>query len=89
MMPNDETVKKVETLLAAKIKDVPQTERAAFWDDYLEGLGAFRVGKLVGMLVEAAEGNVRIPDPMTAGANQGFGEMSEEAAFKVATMGAP
>jgi len=59
------------------------------WSRYLEGFGASRISKIMGLCTEAIKGNVRVADPMLVGGNHGFIEMPEEVAEKIATLGAP
>ena len=59
------------------------------WNQCLEGVGARRVGRLMGLIVGPEPGVVRFKDPLGEEDNKGFVDMTEEAADKVATLGLP
>lgn len=59
------------------------------WALCLEGIGARRVGKLMGIITQPEQGVVRLKDPLGNGGNYGFVEMDEESFNKVATLGLP
>ena len=86
-MDEEEAVlSRMKTLLNSKFQSLRVDEG---WDAYLEGLGARRIGKLVGLCTEPKKGHIRVPDPMLTGGNQGFVEIREETATKIATLGLP
>lgn len=59
------------------------------WTQYIEGIKARRVGKLMGMIVQPETGVVRLKDPLGNNGNYGFVEMDEQTLEKVATLGLP
>jgi len=59
------------------------------WAARLEAAGVRRVGLLMGMIVEPAEGCARFVDPLGSSGNKSFVEMTEETAMKVAVLGLP
>ena len=59
------------------------------WDECLEGVGARRIGRLLGMVVDKPPGHVRVVDPLMRGGAYGFVEMPEEVAEKVVAIGIP
>lgn len=59
------------------------------WDECLEAIGARRMGRLLGMVVDKPRGHVRVVDPLMRGGSHGFVEMSEDAAEKVLVIGIP
>ncbi len=59
------------------------------WDECLEGVGARRIGRLLGMVVDRPPGHVRVVDPLMRGGAYGFVEMPEEVAEKVLAIGIP
>jgi hypothetical protein len=67
----------------------PSTEAEREWNICLEGSGARRIGKLMGMIVQPEAGFVRFKDPLGNGGNYGFVEMDEDTLNKVATLGLP
>lgn len=59
------------------------------WRAYLEGLGAKRIGLLMGLCCGAEAGKIRVDDPMMEFDTRGKVEMSQEVADKIATIGLP
>lgn len=59
------------------------------WNDFLSGIGARRVGRLMGMIVGPESGVVRFADPLGDEDSRGFVDMDEETFNKVATLGLP
>lgn len=59
------------------------------WTQCLEGVGLRRVGKLMGIIVQAEEGFVRLKDPLGNGGNYGYIEIEEETMKKIAVLGIP
>jgi hypothetical protein len=59
------------------------------WGTYLEGLGAVRIGILMGVCTEAEAGKTRVDDPMIENGSRGMVEMTREVADKIATLGLP
>jgi len=64
-------------------------ERQRRWDECLEAVGARRIGRLLGMVVDKAPAHVRVVDPLMRGGSYGFVEMPEEVAEKVVAIGIP
>jgi hypothetical protein len=59
------------------------------WDECLESVGARRIGRLLGMVVDKPASHVRVVDPLMRGGAYGFVEMPEEVAEKVVAIGIP
>lgn len=59
------------------------------WNQCIEGIGARRVGKLTGVIVQPEKGVVRLKDPLGHIGSCGFVEMDEQTLEKVATLGMP
>lgn len=59
------------------------------WNDFLSGIGARRVGRLMGMIVGPEAGTVRFADPLGDEDSRGFVDMDEETFNKVTTLGLP
>lgn len=98
MRHEDPILKKVKELLEEKHFEIVgwsavgkiRVERVTKeWGDYLDGMGARRVGKLMGAIIEADKGHVRVEDPHIQGGNQGFIDMPRETAEKIAALGLP
>lgn len=95
---NREVVKIVETALVGKLTMIRLSvaplplhpaELDRMWNDFLSGIGARRVGRLMGMIVGPESGVVRFPDPLGDEDSRGFVDMNEETFNKVATLGLP
>jgi hypothetical protein len=59
------------------------------WDICLQSVGARRIGRLIGMIVDKPPGYVRVIDPLMRGGAYGFVEMTEEVAEKILAIGFP
>jgi hypothetical protein len=59
------------------------------WDECLEAVGARRIGRLLGMVVDKPPGHVRVIDPLMRGGAYGFVEMPEQVAEIVLAIGIP
>lgn len=95
MKPDQEIVATVQGHLEQRLGTIllchgrPPDLAHQMWTYYLEGIGAKRVGKLMGIIVQPQEGIVRLKDPLGSGGNDGFIEMDEETFNKIATLGLP
>lgn len=67
-------------------REQPDQER---WTIRLEGVGARRLGRLMGMIVDRPQGYVRVIDPLMNGGSHGFVEMPEDVAERISILGLP
>lgn len=95
---NPDVTARVQTALDSRLTLIRMSEapgrpsQAAVeqkWNEFLEGMGARRVGKLMGLIVGPEAGMVRFKDSLGQDENRGFVEMDMETADKIATLGTP
>lgn len=95
---NRDLVNRVKTALHDKFAKIRMSEDPVRlspadlerrWNEFLAGIGARRVGRLMGFIVGPEAGTVRFSDPLGDDESRGFVDMDDETFNKAATLGLP
>lgn len=79
----------VQEILRKRLEEDEEQPDQERWTLRLEGVGARRLGRLTGMIVDRPQGYVRVVDPLMNGGSHGFVEMPEEVAERISILGLP
>lgn len=79
----------VQEILRKRLEEDEEQPDQARWSRRLEEVGARRLGRLMGMIVDRPQGCVRVVDPLVNGGSHGFVEMPEDVAERMVVLGLP
>lgn len=86
---NHELERTVQKILWRRLKEDREQPDQERWTLRMESVGARRLGRLMGMIVDRPQGYVRVVDPLVNGGSHGFVEMPEDVAERISILGLP
>jgi hypothetical protein len=83
---------RIQKILKEKLDSFPPMPRHELrdeWLEYLHGIDAVSLGRLVGLLLPEEEGVVRVKDPISVDGNHGFVCLTVDFAERMLLLGLP